>query len=211
MRDLRSLAILAVLAGGMLSAITQPPTVSASSSTVIYVDGKHGSDSRSGTSLTSAVKTVAAGMNLIRSSGRLEVVGYDDYVYYETPTRSYWVGATQANPAVIEAYGFGKSGYVRPIISGAKVISRPGSTSWYRPNPTSYPDVWAIPWSTAIPGYESSVSGYRQERIYMDVSQPLARPADVPSLAQLQATPASEDREREDPLRAPGAVGLQVG
>ena len=208
MRNFRALAILALLAGGMVPSMIQPPAASAagttavasaaettavaSASPVIYVDGKRGSDSRSGTSLTSAVKTVAAGMNLISHSGRLEVVGYDDYVYYETPTRSYWVGATQANPAVIEAYGYGKTGYVRPIISGAMVVSRPDSTSWYRPNPNSYPDVWAISWSRAIPGYEASVKGYRQERIYMDVSQPLARPADVPSLAQLQATPASE-------------------
>jgi hypothetical protein len=173
--------------------VSMPPaTAQAAASPTFYVDGKHGSDSNSGTSLGSAVKTLAAGMDLVRYSGRLEVVGYEDYIYYEPATRSYWVGASESYPAVIEAYGYGTPAYVRPIISGAIVVNRPGSTRWYRPNASSYPDVWATSWTTAIPGYESNVKSYRQEAVFMDVSQPLVRPAVTPTLAQLQAQPASQ-------------------
>ena len=192
MGRLRLLAVLVVLAGGTVTAMSHPGATTASASSVFYVDGKHGSDANSGTSIGAAVKTLAAGMDLIRSSGRLEVVGYDDYVYYEAATRSYWVGATQGNPAVIEAYGYGTPGYVRPIISGAMVVSRPGASVWYRPNATSYPDVWATPWTVNVPGYESSVKSSLQERIYMDVGEPLGRPVTTPSLSQLQATAGSE-------------------
>ncbi len=46
-------------------------------------------------------------------------------------------------------------------------------------------------WTTAIPGYESSVNSYHQERIFADVSQPLVRPASA-TWASLQATPGSQ-------------------
>jgi len=49
-----------------------------------------------------------------------------------------------------------------------------------------------MPWSTPIPGYESSVTSSRQERLFMDASQPLVRPGTTPTLAQLQAAPASQ-------------------
>ena len=176
---------------GLVGTVAPTPAAAANSPT-IYVDGKHGSDANSGTSLASAFKTVGRGMWAVRYSGHLFVVGYNDYTYYETPTKSYWVLATANNPATIEAYGYGTSGYVRPIISGALVVNRPGSTRWYRPNASLYPDVWATSWTTPIVGYESSVNAARQERIFMDVSQPLARPVQTPTLAQLQASPASE-------------------
>ena len=43
-----------------------------------------------------------------------------------------------------------------------------------------------------MPGYEASVVSYRQERIFMDTSQPLVRPRATPTLADLQATKASQ-------------------
>ena len=128
----------------------------------------------------------------LRYGGTLDVVGYDDYVYYETMTGSQWfMNGTRRSPVVIRAYGYGSGSYVRPIVSGAKVVSRPGQGKWTRPNPTSYPNVWQTAWSTPIPGYDSSVKGYRQERVFVDVSQPLVRPATT-TLAELQATPGSQ-------------------
>ncbi len=191
-RLISPLGLFAALALAVAFGISGPPARAASTaSPVIYVDGKHGSDSNSGTSIGSAFKTIAAGMTAIRGSGRLEIVGYNDYVYYEKPTGPYWVLATASNPAVIEAYGYGTPGYVRPIISGATVVNRPGSSLWYRPDPSAYPDVWATSWKAAIPGYEQGDS-LMTERLYMDVTQPLGRPSETPTLAQLQATPASE-------------------
>ncbi len=157
-----------------------------------YVDGKHGSDANPGTSLGSAFKTIKAGVWALRYGGTLDVVGYDDYVYYETMSASQWyMNGTATSPVVIRAYGYGTSGYVRPIISGAKVVSRPGDGRWVRPNAASYPNVWVTSWTSAIPGYEASVTGYHQERIFADVSQPLVRPA-TSTPAGLQATPGSQ-------------------
>jgi parallel beta-helix repeat protein len=158
----------------------------------IYVDGKHGSDANTGTSLGSAFKTVKAGIWAIRYGGTLDVVGYNDYVYYETMSGSQWyINGSASSPVVIQAYGYGTSGYVRPIISGAKVVSRPGQGRWTRPNATSYPNVWVTSWTTPIPGYGASVVGFHQERVFADVSQPLVRPPST-SLAALQATPGSQ-------------------
>jgi len=160
---------------------------------IFYVDGKTGSDTNAGTSLGAAFKTVKAGMWATRYGGRLEVVGYDDYVYYETQTASQWfIGGTSSSPVVVEAYGYGTTGYVRPIVSGALVVSRAGQGRWTRPNATTYPDVWATPFSTAIPGYESAVNTYLQERIFVDTSIPLRRPKAVSSLADLEVTPGSQ-------------------
>jgi hypothetical protein len=161
-------------------------------SPAFYVDGKHGSDANSGTSLGSPFKTIKAGMWALRYGGTLDVVGYDDYVYYETMTASQWfISGSASTPIIIRAHGYGSSSYVRPIVSGAKVVSRPGQGKWTRPNPASYPDLWQTPWSTAIPGYESSVRSLRQERVFADVSQPLVRPA-VATFAELQKTPGSQ-------------------
>jgi parallel beta-helix repeat protein len=157
-----------------------------------FVDGKHGNDANNGTSLGSAFKTIKAGLWALRYGGTLDVVGYTDYVYYETMTASQWfINGTSSTPVVIRAYGYGTSGYVRPIVSGAKAVSRPRDGKWTRPDATHYPDVWQTSWTTAIPGYESSVNAYRQERVFADVSQPLVRPASF-SLANLQATPGSQ-------------------
>jgi Periplasmic copper-binding protein (NosD) len=155
-----------------------------------YVDGKHGNDANPGTSLALPFKTIKAGLWALRHGGTLDVVGYDDYVYYETlDATNYFQGGTATSPVVIRAYGYGSAGYVRPIVSGAKVVSVPGQGKWTR---TAYPNVWQTPWTTPIAGYEAAVTNYRQERIFVDVSQPLVRPATIPTLAQLQATPGSQ-------------------
>jgi hypothetical protein len=182
-------AALAMLVVASFGPVVQ--TASAVASTY-YVDGKNGSDANNGTSLGSALKTIKAGLWALRYGGTLDVVGYDDYVYYETMTGSQWfINGSASSPIVIRAHGYGTGGYVRPIVSGAKVVSRPGQARWARPNPTTYPDVWQTAWTTAIPGYESSVRSYRQERVFVDVSQPLVRP-ESPTLATLQATPGSQ-------------------
>ena len=131
-------------------------------------------------------------MLALRYGGTLDIVGYDDYVYYETMTNSQWfINGTATTPVVIRAHGYGSGAYIRPIISGAKVVSRPGQARWTRPNATSYPNLWQTSWTTPIPGYESSVRGFRQERVFADVSQPLVRPATT-TFAELQKTPGSQ-------------------
>ncbi len=172
--------------------------VGAATSRTLYVDGKHGSDSHAGTSLATAFKSVGKGLQEVYREGvgrvadRVVIVGYADYVYYEKTASSVYLPGTSSAPIVIEGKGYGASGYVRPIISGAVIVSRPGDTRWTRPDASRYPNVWQIPWTTPIPGYESSVRSYRQERVFMDGSQPLVRPTSTPTLADLQATPASQ-------------------
>jgi parallel beta-helix repeat protein len=157
-----------------------------------FVDGKHGNDANSGTSLGSAFKTIKAGLWALRYGGTLDVVGYNDYVYYETMTGSQWfINGTASVPVVIRGHGYGTSGSVRPIVSGAKVVSRPGQGKWTRPDATHDPNVWQTPWTTAIPGYEAAVNSFHQERVFVDVSQPLVRPASF-SLANLQGLPGSQ-------------------
>lgn len=183
--------VFALVIGGTVGPATST-VAAAAAAPVFFVDGKHGNDGYSGTSLSSAFKTIKAGMWATRYGGTLNVVGYNDYVYYETITGSQWfVNGSAAAPIVIQAYRYGSTGYVQPIVSGAKVVSRPGQGSWTRPNPTSYPDVWQTPWTTPIPGYEPSVRAFRQERVFVDVSEPLVRPAST-TLAGLQATPGSQ-------------------
>ena len=181
----------------LLVAAIAPVTVHAADRT-LYVDGKTGSDSNYGSSPSSAFKTVAKGIAEVYREGvgrvadRVEIAGYDDYVYYEKATGSHYLPGTAATPIIIEGAGYGTPGYVRPIISGALVVSRPGDTRWTRPDAARYPNVWSIPWTTAVPGYESSVRTYRQERVFMDTSQPLMRPKTTPTLSDLQKTPASQ-------------------
>ena len=175
-----------------LAVIAPIPASASAAPSTFYVDGKTGSDTNSGTSLGAAFKTIKAGMWALRYGGTLEVVGYDDYVYYEAMAGSQWfINGSSTSPVVIRAYGYASGRYVRPIVSGAKVVSRPGQGKWVRSNPTSYPDVWQTPWTTAIPGYDASVRTYRQERVFADVSQPLVRP-ETATLATLQATPGSQ-------------------
>ena len=132
------------LVGAMLLAVAAlgpGATPASAAGPTFYVDGKHGNDANSGTSLGAPFKTVKAGMCALRYGGTLDIVGYDDYVYYETMTSSQWfINGSASAPVVIRAHGYGSGSYVRPIISGAKVVSRPGQGRWTRPNPTSYPE-----------------------------------------------------------------------
>jgi hypothetical protein len=185
-------ALAGLLLSILLATTIGAVTVAAATHTV-YVDGKHGSDTNAGTSSGAPLKTVKAGLWLVRYGGTLNVVGYDDYVYYEQTTQSQWfINGTSTSPIVIQAAGYDSGNYVRPIISGAKVVSRPGDGKWTRPDPVRYPNVWQTPWTTPIPGYESAVNVYRQERVFVDVSQPLIRPTRVPTLANLQALPGAQ-------------------
>ena len=189
LRGVSRVAAFAVLA---MAALGQMAVSVSAASPSFFVDGKHGSDSNAGTSLGSAFKTVKAGLWALRYGGTLDVVGYDDYVYYEQMTGSQWfINGTPTTPVVIRAYGYGSPGAVRPIVSGAKVVSRPGDGKWVRPDAVHAPDVWVTSWTTAIPGYASSVRDFHQERVFVDVSQPLVRPATT-TLAALQATPGSQ-------------------
>jgi hypothetical protein len=196
MKDVSRRPLLLLVAVAALIAASLGPTISPASAAVAapayFVDGKHGSDSNTGTSLGAAFKTIKAGMWALRYGGVLEVVGYDDYTYYETNTGSQWlINGSASSPIVIRARGYGSAGYVQPIVSGAAVVSRPGEGRWTRPNPTTYPNVWQTPWTTPIPGYEPSVNAFRQERVFVDVSQPLVRPLST-TLSSLEATPGSQ-------------------
>jgi hypothetical protein len=186
--------LLAVVGAALLAVTswTVAPPARAATAT-FWVNGKTGADTNSGTSPAQAFKSVKAGLWALRYGGRLEVVGYNDYVYQETGTASQWlINGSAASPIFIEAAGYGTSGYVRPIVSGSTVVNRPGSRRWTRPDPVNAPNVWATPWTAAIPGYESAVTANRQERVFVDISQPLVRPVTAPTLAQLQAAPGSE-------------------
>jgi hypothetical protein len=187
-----------VLALVLLLLAALAPVATQAASRTLYVDGKTGSDSNAGTSPNAAFKTVAKGLAEVYREGvgrvadRVEIKGYSDYVYYEKATGGHYLPGTSSTPIVIEGSGYGTSGYVRPVISGAQVVSRPNQGRWTRPDASRYPNVWSTPWTTTVPGYESSVRTYRQERVFMDISQPLVRPKSTPTLADLQATPASQ-------------------
>ena len=195
----RFLLVLALLAPVLATLGGAHPTPAQAAGTrTLYVDGKHGSDGNAGTSLGAAFKTVQKGLAEVYREGvgrvadKVVIVGYTDYVYFEKMSASVYLPGSSASPIVIEGAGYGASGYVRPVISGAAVVSKPGDTRWTRPDASKYPDVWQIPWTTPIPGYESSVVSFRQERLYFDTSQPLVRPKTTPTLADLQALPGSQ-------------------
>ncbi len=158
-----------------------------------YVDGKKGSDSLAGTSLSAPFKTLEHALALARDGGvTISIVGYDGFTYYESLSKPYSMFGTASSPVVIEGYRPSSGSFVRPTISGAKIISKPGSTAWSRPSASSYPSVWRIPWSSPILGYESSRRTSRFDVVFMDGSNQLRRPADKPSLAKLQSTPGSQ-------------------
>lgn len=193
-RSMRPLALALLL----VLASVATGTTSAATSRTLYVDGKHGSDSAAGTSLAEAFRTVGKALREVYREGvgrvadRVVIVGYRDHVYHEANTGSVYLPGTSSAPIIIEAAGYGTADYVRPVISGATVVSRPGDPGWSRPDAGRYPDVWQIAWTRPIPGYESSVHRYRQERIFFDTSHPLVRPKATPTLADLQATPGSQ-------------------
>lgn len=158
-----------------------------------YVDGKVGNDANPGTSLASPLKTVKRALDMTNAAGTtVSVVGYGDYVYYEQLDRPYKLPGTSTSPIVIEGYRPPTGTLIRPVISGALIVNRPGSTRWSRSNATTYPGVWRTPWTTAIRGYESANRPNRMERLFFDRENQLTRPVATPTLADLQARPGSE-------------------
>ena len=165
----------------------------AAAGTRYYVDGKKGADSNSGTSLTSAFRTLERALSLARDGGvTISVVGYDGFTYFETLEKPYSMYGTSSSPVVIEGYRPPSGSFVRPTISGAKIVSRPGSGVWTRPDASAYPNVWRTPWTSPILGYESSRRTSRFDIVFMDGVNQLRRPSDKPSLAQLSSTPGSQ-------------------
>ncbi len=165
----------------------------AAAGTRYYVDGKTGNDSRAGTSLSTAFRTLehALGLQDVRDGGAtISIVGYEGFTYYESLSRPYSMFGSASSPVIIEGYRPASGTFVRPTISGAKIVSKPGSTAWKRE--AGYPNVWRIPWTTPILGYESSRRSSRFDVVFMDGTHQLRRPSDKPSLATLQATPGSQ-------------------
>jgi hypothetical protein len=178
---------------------------------VLYVDGKIGHDPAIGPtssptwgrSTSTPFKTVERALEEVRFAKpqAIRIKGYADYVYYETLDHAYRINGTAAAPVTIGPYtsAEGAATLVRPIISGGIDV---GTSGWRRPSSTSYPNVWCKTWKppapnlltgqAVIPGYESSLSSTRQDRLYLDVSQPLNRPVAAPTMAQLNAQPFSQ-------------------
>jgi hypothetical protein len=130
------------------------PTAQAAVNGTYYVDGKTGNDSDDGLSAGAAFKTIAKAATEIDKKGSpagwvVEVKGYTDYIYRERPIPPGWAAAgTSGSPIVFRASGYiaGGSSYVKPIVSGANVVS---PTAW-----SSYSSgVWRAAWPTKPFGY----------------------------------------------------------
>ena len=176
----------------MIGSLAAVPPVAAGG-THYYVDGKNGSDRHTGTSLSAAFRTLERALAFARNGGvTISVVGYEGFTYYETLTTPFSMYGTATSPVVIEGYRPPSGPFVRPTISGARIVSQPGSKAWARPSSSSYPNVWCTPWSSPILGYESSRRTSRFDIVFMDGTHQLRRPVDKPSRAQLQSTPGSQ-------------------
>lgn len=183
---------LVALAAALLASTAAIAPVGAAG-TRYFVDGKKGSDGNPGTSLGSAFRTLEHALEFARNGGvTISIVGYEGFTYFESLSKPYSMFGTSSAPVVIEGYRPPNGTFVRPTISGAKIISKPGSTAWKRPDAAKYPSVWRVPWTTPILGYESSRRSSRFDIVFMDGTNQLRRPADKPSLAQLQAKPGSQ-------------------
>lgn len=166
------LAAFAVLAG-MLLAAALPTAVGAASKT-LYVDGKTGSDSHSGTSATDAFKTIAkAAASLPAGSGAagwtINVKGYSDYVYRERPVPPGWDRrGTSTAKITFQATGYvagSSGGYVKPIVSGADIAPAAGQ----RWSTTSTSGVYVTPW-TVKPFDFGKFTGSIKTAIFQDTT-----------------------------------------
>jgi len=134
-RSPRPFAAAALVVSALLGAAV--PAATSAASNALYVDGKTGSDSNGGRSSTDAFKTIEkAAKSLPTGSGAaagwtVNVKGYSDYVYRERPIPPGWAGSGRSGALVtFQATGYvagSSSGYVKPIVSGADVVSK---TSW---------------------------------------------------------------------------------
>jgi hypothetical protein len=145
--------ILAALIACSAALVTAPAPAAAAGST-LYVDGKNGSDSNSGTSWGAALKTISKAASKLpagasAAGSTIIVRGYTDYVYRERPVPTGWGRTgTSSAPIVFRADGYvaAKSDYVKPIVSGADAAPQPGNR-WTASNVSG---VWWTPW-TATP------------------------------------------------------------
>ena len=184
---------LTLIAALVAVATAIPVASTAAAGTHYYVDGKRGNDGNAGTSLGAALKTVERALALGRNAGTtISIVGYSDYTYFESIETPYTFLGTSSAPIVIEGYRPPNGSWVRPTISGALIVNKPGSTRWSRPNSTTYPNVWRTPWSTPVAGYDAAHNSSRMDVVFMDGTNQLRRPATTPTLAQLNAQPGSE-------------------
>ena len=116
-RFLKLLPSAALLAQLLLASASPAAAVAGGT---LYVDGKHGNDGNSGTSLAQAFKHIStAAASLPAGSGAagwtVKIVGYTDYVYRERPIPTGWDRAgTSGSPITFEAYGYnGTSNWIR--------------------------------------------------------------------------------------------------
>ena len=193
-----------------------PPTaaLAAGGGPVLYVDGKIGYDSPYeyqwtndwGRSPQRPFRTVERALEETRhgSPAAIRIRGYNDYVYRESITRGYRMGSANT-PVVISAYTadeLGTAPIIRPIIDGGINV---GTSGWTRPWYKKYPHVWCKTWkpgpnlltgARVPPGYDSAYNSVHEDRLFMDGSQPLHRPATVPTIAQLNRQPYSQYWDR---------------
>ena len=137
-----------------------------------YVDGKHGSDANTGTTLNNAFKTIAAASGALKKKSsaagwKVSVVGYSDYVYRERPIPPGWdASGTSSAPIVFEAVGYNGSryGYTLPIVSGGDTAPAPGK-SWS----VYSTGVWKTAWATE-PFDFGQLSGSLKTAVFEDVT-----------------------------------------
>jgi hypothetical protein len=204
------LAIATLIGSSLASVAGARPA--AASDWIIYVDGKTGYDAPDGNNASTTwgrstaqpFKTIERALEETRHGAptAIRIKGYTDYVYHETIDRAYLIRGGASAPVTIGAYTAADDAAaagIRPIVDGGLDV---GTTGWHRPNATSYPHVWCKTWrppganlitgQAVPPGYDSSLTTTRQDRLYLDDSQPLNRPATAPTMAQLNAQPYSE-------------------
>lgn len=202
-----------MLMGTLLPAVGSVPT-SAATRPTFFVDGKIGTDPPLtsslpawGQSANEPFKTLRRALDETQHAMpvAIRVRGYTDFTYRETISRGYSLGSA-ASPVTISSYTTAElpaAEIVRPLIDGGLVV---GASGWTRPSATTYPNVWCKTWTppgpnlltgqTVPPGYDTSVDGTHDERFYLDRTQPLHRPAQVPTMVQLNAQPYSQYWDR---------------
>jgi hypothetical protein len=210
-RALTRVAAIAIAAALATVGNLAHPAPATAASGILYVDGKIGYDPAVGPSSSTTwgrstakpFKTVERALEETRFGlpSAIRIKGYSDYVYRETITQGYALKASAGAPLTISAYtaAEGAAAGVRPVIDGGIEV---GTSGWHRPSATSYPHVWCKTWSPpganlmsgekVPPGYDSSYRNLRQERFYLDTTQPLNRPAEAPTMAQLNAQKYSQ-------------------
>ena len=170
------------------------PAARAAEAPTIYVDGKHGSDTANdGRAPDRAFKTVKRGTWELRYGGHLLVPGL---------RRLRLLRAGDGYPVVRQRIGQ-RADRDRGTRLRHPGLRAPGHLGGARGEPTGR---WRVDpaGSVRVPRrLDDAVvhrdqrvrvirRGLREERVFVDTSQPLRRPKDVPSLADLQASPGSQ-------------------